>query len=585
MGAPGDGGAESTTDPQVNCKDDRHRAFFFFAWLGLVSSSSPTYDRRILELIMLPSFAALVDPFIGVTGGGHVFPGATSPFGSVKLGIDTTDTAGLSIGSNNAGWSYSNVSAISYLHVSGTGGGAKYGVLSQIPTSVDVNFDILNNYQSSRSNEVSEAGYYGMDLDAWGVHVDLTTTRMVGIARYDFTKLAETQTAGQVVVDLGHVLGSAQTYRGGRVTIANQQQQISGHATYRGGWNYGEDFTVYFCSQFDRTADGVGETQGLAAPSFGTWKNVGTHAGYAFEEDTGDWVGAYLVYNITENPIVVSKLGVSFLSEQQACQNVVEETGDSFDFDQLRRESMQSWDEILSKIEVEEPHPPNPNLSKDEYLRIFYSSLYRMHMMPSNRNGENPLWNSTAPVYDDFYTIWDTFRCSSPLLTLIQPEIQTEILECLIDIQQHEGWAPDGRAGFTSGLTQGGSNFDMIVVDAFIKGLELNWTAAYIALQADAEQEPPFPEGLRKGRSRLNEFIELGYVAQEPQAWWDGRSMSKTMEYSANDHAISLIARGLGLVADAERYLDRSRNWRNLYDAEYIHRKNQTISFFEWNHC
>lgn len=207
------------------------------------------------------SYAQFVDPFIGVSGGGHVFPGACSPFGSVKLGIDTTDTAGRAIGSNNAGWSYANVSALSYLHVSGTGGGQKYGVLSQIPTTVDVNFDDLNNYQSSRSHEVAEAGYYALDLDAWGVHVDMTTTKMVGVARYDFTELAKTQAAGQVLLDLGHVLGSAQTYRGGSVSIEDKQQ-ITGHATYRGGWNYGNDFTVYFCSQFDRPADGIGETQG-----------------------------------------------------------------------------------------------------------------------------------------------------------------------------------------------------------------------------------------------------------------------------------------------------------------------------------
>lgn len=289
-------------------------------------------------------------------------------------------------------------------------------------------------------------------------------------------------------------------------------------------------------------------------------------------------MGAYLVFNITSNPIVNSKLGISFLSETQACSNIEAETAESFDFDQLQKQSDQAWEAVLSTIAVEDPSPPNREISQNEYLKMFYSSLYRMHTMPSYRNGENPSWDTDAPVYDDFYTIWDTFRCSSPLLTLIQPEIQREILESLIDVQQHEGWAPDGRAGFTSGLTQGGSNFDMIIVDAYIKGLDLDWEAAYAALQADADHEPPFPEGLRKGRSRLNEIIKLGYVAQDPKAWWDGRSMSKTMEYSANDHAISLIAQGLGKSEDADRYHARSRNWRNLYDPEYIHR-NPTILY------
>jgi putative alpha-1,2-mannosidase len=211
---------------------------------------------------MALQFTPFVDPFIGVSGGGHVFPGATSPFGSVKVGIDTTDTAGHTIGSNNAGWSYANVSGISYLHVSGTGGGAKYGVISQVPTTVDVNFDELNNYQSSRSNETAQPGYYAFHLDAWGVDVELTSTGMVGIARYDFTELSKTQSSGQVLLDVGHVLGSAQTYRGGSITVEEGRRMI-GYGTYRGGWNYGEDFTAYFCSEFDRSADGIGNTQGL----------------------------------------------------------------------------------------------------------------------------------------------------------------------------------------------------------------------------------------------------------------------------------------------------------------------------------
>lgn len=206
-------------------------------------------------------YTSYVDPFIGVSGGGHVFPGATAPFGSVKVGIDTTDTAGYTVGSNNAGWSYANVSGITYLHVSGTGGGAKYGVVSQVPTTVDVNFDALNDYQSSRSRERAEPGYHAFHLDAWGVVVELTSTGMVGVARYDFSELSETHGSGQVLLDVGHVLGSAQTYRGGSITVEDGIRMM-GYGTYRGGWNYGDDFTVYFCSEFDRAADGIGDTQG-----------------------------------------------------------------------------------------------------------------------------------------------------------------------------------------------------------------------------------------------------------------------------------------------------------------------------------
>ena len=186
--------------------------------------------------------SSFVDTFLGVSGGGHVFPGATAPFGNVKVGVDTTDLTGAFIGGgNNAGWSdpaHSNVTAISYLHVSGTGGGAKYGVIAQTPTSIDVNFDALNGYTSRFSNERSSPGYYAFALDDWGVNVSLAASPSVGTALYDFSRLAQTGArAGQVLIDLGHVLGAGQTYREGHVKIHDDLRTITGHGTYRGGWN------------------------------------------------------------------------------------------------------------------------------------------------------------------------------------------------------------------------------------------------------------------------------------------------------------------------------------------------------------
>lgn len=515
-----------------------------------------------------------VDTFLGVSGGGHVFPGASAPFGNVKVGIDTTDVTGSYIGGgNNAGWSdpaHSNATAISYLHVSGTGGGAKYGVIAQTPTAIDVNFDALNSYTSRFSNEQSSPGYYALTLDDWGVDVALAASPSVGTARYDFSSLASRGArAGQVLIDLGHVLGAAQTYREGYVKVHDDLQTVTGYDTYRGGWNYGDDFTVYFCSRFSRPADGVGETQGLQAPSYGTFENVGTHAGWPEAGPTADRIGAFLVFDIEKDPVVVSKLGISFVSTDAACDFVERDTGSAFDFDAIKANATAAWDTQLASIHVEGGVPPNTALRSEDYRQMFYSALYRTQTMPVDRRGESLKWNTTEPVYDDWYTIWDLYRCSTPLLTLIQPRRMRDMLRSLIDIWRHEGWMPDGRAGFSSGLTQGGSNADMLLADAYVKKIDLDWDAAYAAMVADAEDEPPAGLGLKMGRSRLEEYKRNGFVGQQPSSWWDGRSMSKTMEYAANDRALATVARGLDRTEDYRRYMARSRNWRNLYDAEH----------------
>ncbi len=92
--------------------------------------------------------------------------------------------------------------------------------------------------------------------------------------------------------------------------------------------------------------------------------------------------------------------------------------------------------------------------------------------MPTDRTAENPDWTSLEPYYDDFYCIWDTYRSSSPLLTLISPDRQRDILRSLVDIYRHTGYMPDARSGNDNGRTQGGSNANVVVADAWVKGLK-----------------------------------------------------------------------------------------------------------------
>ncbi len=111
--------------------------------------------------------------------------------------------------------------------------------------------------------------------------------------------------------------------------------------------------------------------------------------------------------------------------------------------------------------------------------------------MPTDRTGENPLWKSAEPYYDDYYAIWDIFRSSAPLLTLIAPERETDIVRALVDLYRHEGWLPDARSGNYNGRTQGGSNAEFMLTDAYIKGLKgIDWKTALAAEMHDAEVSP-----------------------------------------------------------------------------------------------
>ena len=181
--------------------------------------------------------------------------------------------------------------------------------------------------------------------------------------------------------------------------------------------------------------------------------------------------------------------------------------------------------------------------------------------MPHDLTDENVWWKSSEPHYEDFYTLWDTFRTLHPLFTLIEPDRESDMVRSLIDTYNHTGWIPDARVAGSNGLVQGGSNGDVLVADAIAKGLTgFNYEEAYRAVLKDADTQSPDP--LNEGRE-LRDYLSMGYMSLNQT-----RSASRTVEYSYDDFAVGEIAQQLGHYADAQRLFKRSSNWKNLWNKE-----------------
>lgn len=249
---------------------------------------------------------------------------------------------------------------------------------------------------------------------------------------------------------------------------------------------------------------------------------------------------------------VTSKVGISWISAEKACRFLEEIP--SWDLTTTVEAAKDQWNtEVLSKIDVQ--------TENQTQLEMFYTGLYHSHLLPSDRTGENPNWQSDEPYYDDFYTIWDTFRCLIPLTTLILPKRSTDIVRALIDIWRFERFMPDGRSHNHNGRVQGGSNADNVLADAYLKGLRdgINWTDGYMAMKTNAEIQPynnfdfEDPTGSTKeGRGGLQDWKQYGYVTPAR-----GRCLSKTVDYSLNDFSLSQVARGES-PKDVALYLNRS---------------------------
>ena len=484
------------------------------------------YSVLGLSSLMAQDYSRYVDPRIGNEGLGRTFPGPCMPYGMAKPGPDAVTMP-------NAGWAPipEPVKGFSQMHVSGTGGGQKYGNILIQPY-----LDSKEIIQK-RVDEKISLGYYVCTFEN-GIRTEITASERCAFYRLDFGKKQK----GKLLIDVATFLGidtipdkrEAQQYVDSYVTC-DGKYAVSGWSTVRGGWNNGGPYTVYFYLQSD------------VPLLYNNVKESKTRLDVTFLKS-----------------IANLKLGISHISIAQAKRNIP-----TCGFDAQLKHLRETWNGKLRKIEI---------AGTEKQKRMFYTGIYHTMLMPVDKSGGNPHFSDT-PYYDDYYAIWDTYRTSMPLLTLIDEDKQRDMIHSLLNIYKHDGYMPDARSGNWNGRTQGGSNAEIVIADAFAKGMEgINYELALQAMVKDAEVPPmdvdsdlPLDSALREslaaekhGRGGLKEYNSLGYIP-----YGIDRAGNRTVEYSYDDWCIAQVAKGLHHPDLYEKYMKRSGNWRNLWRSDY----------------
>lgn len=474
-----------------------------------------------------------VDPFIGVDWGGNTFIGSAIPFGMVKVGPDMVTFDG-----RRSGFGYSSSGEIlgfSHLHLSGAQG--KYGNILVTPVTGPLE---LSDIKTPRTGEVAKVGYYAASLTRYNVKVELTSSRRVGFHRYTFPASKQSHITINVASALG--LGTdwqSQKFLGAEIHLTSNHE-AQGVARFIGGWNRGGEYKVYYYMVLDTPAQ---STQTWNGNLLSDAKDVTVGAKTP--------IGASFNFATKANQVIQVKVGISFISAEQAKQNVTREIP-AWNFAAVHSAATGLWNTELSKLHL--------SGESDSQRRQLYTAMYHIMLMPTDRTGENPDWQSTEPYYDDYYAIWDTFRTSNPLLTLISPDRERDIIRSLIDIYRHDSYMPDARSGNDNGRTQGGSNANVVVADAYVKGLKgIDYQTAFDAMVHDAEVPPA--DAQKEGRGGLKDYNEKGYITLA-----DERGGSRIAEYSYDDFAISEVACGLDKTKEAALYASRAHNFENLWD-------------------
>ncbi|KAL2795357.1 glycosyl hydrolase family 92-domain-containing protein [Aspergillus keveii] len=516
--------------------------------LGVRAQQTPTSD-----------ILGYINPLIGSTNSGNVFAGASLPYGLAKAVADVD-------GQNTGGFATdgSRVTGFSALHDSGTGGNPSLGnfpLFPQVcPDSEDVNTCVFP--KSARAtgyindSVVARPGYFGLTLES-GIEADMTVSERAALFRFTFPSNADSGDGSPLILlDLTDLWDSRQN---ASIAVDAETGRILANGTFLPSFGAGS-YRAYTCVDF----------YGAEIRDGGVWVNnrAGTETqdlyvtrGFnLFYLQAGGFFRFRRASN--EDVTVTARVGVSYISSQQACKNAERGIPNPLnDFERLRTDADDAWREKLSPISIKSSG------ADEELARSFWSGIYRNMLSPQDMTGENPLWESEEPYFDSFYCIWDSFRVQHPLLTIIDPESQSRMVRSLLDTYKHEGWLPDCRMSLCKGWTQGGSNADVVLADAYVKNLTgIDWNLAYEAMVNDAENEPL--EWSYEGRGGLQSWKRLHYI---PYLDFDylgfgtnSRSISRTVEYSYNDYCVSTVGRGLEKDGYTT-YISRADNWKNLF--------------------
>ncbi|WOD42666.1 GH92 family glycosyl hydrolase [Hwangdonia lutea] len=505
-----------------------------------------------------------VNPFIGTSNFGATNPGAIAPRGMASVSpFNVAGPQNLPL-EKDSGWlsnPYVNentfLTGFSHVNLSGVGC-PDLGVILTMPTTGELKTNHLE-YGSTYDYELAKPGYYSVMLSKYNVKTEVTATTRVGVSKYSFPK-------GQsnILINLGLGLTNEE---GATVKIVSPTE-IEGMRNVGSFCYYKpeESYPVYFVAKFSKPAD-----------DFGVWKTPRTYEGVEAQwmpyngktrlyknyrkEVIGDSIGSYFTYHFEKPTEVEVKIGVSYVSIENARENLEKET-QSLTFNEIYKNTASKWNDLLSKIEVE-------GGTKDDKT-IFYTALYHTLIHPNTLNdvnGEYPTMAKRETAKTDgtrftVFSFWDTYRNLHQLMSLVYPKQQSDMVKSMLNIYDESGWLPKWELNATETTTMVGDPAGIVLADTYLRGIQdFDIEKAYEAMRKSATQLENNP--LRPG---IKDYIEKGYLTTKTTK---SGSVSTTQEYNISDFAIAQLAKTLSKKADYKLFSRRSVTYRNLFDKEF----------------
>lgn len=510
-----------------------------------------------------------VDPFIGTGGHGHVYPGATVPFGMVQLSPDQGRGGWDWIAGYN--WEDSLLVGFSHTHLSGTGIGDLLDILvmpvsSYVPLNVPYRdrWDRTARSRFSHGDEDASPGYYRVYLWDQGIEAELTATERVGLHRYTFPETREPA----LFLDLGYAVNWDSPVET-RIRVVNDTL-VTG---YRFSTGWARDQKLFFAMAFSRpirraalsdSAVALGVipdeilTGGSPAARGGDRETRSANPGTPGREPavaTAKALRALFAFDpAARGDQLLLKVSLSYVSESGALANLQAEAPD-WAFDRTREEARQAWEREFKKIRVKG--------GTDAELRTFYTSFYRTRLAPilfedvdgRYRGADGRIHRAEGYRKHAIYSLWDTFRAQHPLFTLIDGDRVDDLVRSMLSFHDEYGLLPVWSLVGNETNTMTGHHAVPVIADAYRKGFR--GFDAEKALEA-------MVKSARQDHRGLEHYKRHGYIPTELEV----ESVTKTLEYAFDDWGIASMAADLGHPELAREFYGRAGGWRHLLDPE-----------------
>ena len=483
--------------------------------------------------------ATLVDARTWTTGGGNTFPGADVPFGMVQWSPDTVPDR-----SAGGGYTYGDTSLTGYslTHISGPGCGAG-GDVPMLPITGALPSGNPNAITTAFTNsgEVAQAGYYSAQTNQPNtITSEFTATTHSAMGR--FTYPATTQA--------GYLIKLHDSQNG--EYAASTTQILSSHEVS------GSETSGEFCGE------GVND---------GQTQHYTVHFDIAFDQpftsskvingSDGTPNAVYLTFDTTANPIVQAKLGISYVSDDNARLNWQTEN-QGWDFDQVKSAAQDTWNGLLGRIQV--------SGGSVAQTQQFYSNLYKSFIQPnvtSDVNGQymgadikvHTIGNGQADQYG-VYSGWDTYHSLAELQAMLDPAAASDQAQSLLNYYSQDKLLQQWGYLNLNNYVMVGDPAQSIIADYYAfgaRGFDTTEALQDMLAQATTVNDVRPGEALEAQYGYLPEDGTYGCCNPHGQ-------VPTLLEYDSQDLALSFFARALGDTTDADMLQARANNWQNVFN-------------------